>query len=180
MAKDSFSLTTLKRYLKDAPKEELVKDIVELCKQFGSVKEFYQLKLNPEGEAAVVAKYKKIIENEFFPSRGFGEAKLSVARKAVNDYKKVCKNPVNLGDVMVFYVEQGVKFTNAYGDINEAFYMSMESMFGSAVEWIFKHNLQDIFQQRCQKIVTDTRYIGWGFHDTLSEIYQEAYGTADL
>jgi hypothetical protein len=76
---------------------------------------------------------------------------------------------------MLFYVEQGVKFTNAYGDINEAFYNSMENMFEKTVELMCKQDLKDSFQQRCQKIVTETSDIGWGFHDTLSEIYNDAF-----
>jgi hypothetical protein len=38
-------------------------------------------------------KYKAIIKKEFFPARGFGEARLSVARKAVMDYKKLSNSP---------------------------------------------------------------------------------------
>jgi hypothetical protein len=76
---------------------------------------------------------------------------------------------------MLFYVEQGVKFTNAYGDINEAFYNSMENMFDKAVELICKEDLKDSFDERCQKIVGDTCDIGWGFYDTLSEIYNDAF-----
>lgn len=139
--------------------------------------DYYQLKLNPEDETHVIAKYKQIIENEFFPTRGYGKAQLSVARKAVSGFKKVCRNHVNMADIMLFYVEQGVKFTNAYGDINETFYNSMESMYGDAVKWVIKHEIQDIFQKRCQKIVKDTSGIGWGFHDTLLEIYEEVYSS---
>jgi hypothetical protein len=77
--------------------------------------------------------------------------------------------------MMLFYVEQGVKFTNEYGDIEEAFYNSMESMFGKAVELICKQDLKDSFQLRCEKILGDTSDIGWGFYDTLSEIYNDAF-----
>jgi hypothetical protein len=57
-------------------------------------KEYYQLKLaGNEGDAQVLEKYKAIIKKEFFPARGFGEARLSVARKAVMDYKKLSNSP---------------------------------------------------------------------------------------
>ena len=77
--------------------------------------------------------------------------------------------------MMLFYVEQGVKFTNEYGDIEEAFYNSMESMFDKAVKLMGQNDLKDLFQKRCQKVVDDTSGIGWGFHDTLSEIYNDAF-----
>ncbi|MBC7972891.1 MAG: hypothetical protein H7Z11_22675 [Verrucomicrobia bacterium] len=175
MTKDNLSLTVLKQYLKDCPKEELANDIVELCKRFQPVKDYYQVKLSPEDETHIIAKYKQIIEKEFFPARGYGKAQLSVAKKAISECKKVCKNPVNMADMMLFYVEQGVKFTNAYGDISEPFYNSMESMYGSALKWIVNYDIQALFQPRCQKIVKDTSGIGWGFHDTLLELYEEIY-----
>jgi hypothetical protein len=175
MAKNYPGITALKQYLNKRSKEELISDISELFKTFDSVKDYYQVKLDPQENGQVSARYKKIIENEFFPARGFGKAQLSVARKAVSDYKKVSKNPESIADIMLFYVEQGVKFTNAYGDIDEAFYSSMESMYGKAVEWIIKHEMQNTFEQRCSSIVQDTSGIGWGFHDTLQEIYCDGF-----
>lgn len=79
---------------------------------------------------------------------------------------------------MIYYVEMGVKFTNAYGDIEEPFYNSMESMYLNAAKFIVRHELQSLFQERCQELVTETRGIGWGFHDMLSEIYEEHFKSA--
>lgn len=175
MAQTNPSLTTLKQYLKNSSKEELINDISELFKRFSSVKDFYQVKLSPQENSQVSAKYKKIIEDEFFPARGIGRAKISSAKKAVTEYKKVSDNPVNIADIMLFYVEQGVKFTNTYGDIDEPFYNSMESMYEKVIEWVIKFKVQDLFIERCRKILVDTRGIGWGFHDTLSDIYSDAF-----
>ncbi len=170
MAQNSPNLTALKQYLKNSSKEELISDISELFKRFDSVKDYYQIKLSPQEETEVRAKYKKIIENQFFPTGGIGKAKLSVAKKAVTDYKKIGDTPVGVADIMLFYVEQGVNFTNAYGDIDEPFYNSMESMYEKVVEWIVRYEIQDIFKARCVKIVEETSGIGWGFHDFLNDI----------
>jgi hypothetical protein len=123
----------------------------------------------------LLEQYKSVVRNEFFPARGFGEARLSIARKAVNDYKKVSDSHEGLIDLMLFYVEMGVRYTNAYGDINESFYSSMESMYERATKHIAEHNLRDQFQQRCRRIVSDTSGIGWGFHDTLCDIYNDYF-----
>lgn len=179
MSQSNLSVSALKKYLKDCPKEVLIDDISELFKRFPAVKDYYQVKLSPGDDSQVLDKYKKAIEKEFFPARGIGKASLSAARKAVTEYKKVCKTPIGLADLMLFYVEQGVKFTNAYGDIDERFYNSMESMYAKAVEHIVKTQLQDKFEDRCRKIVKDTSGIGWGFHDMLSEIYEEAFGEGE-
>jgi hypothetical protein len=123
----------------------------------------------------VAEKYKSIIKHEFFPVRGFGRAQLSVARKAVSDYRKVSASKFGVADVMLYYVEAGVQFTNTYGDIDEAFYNSMESMYERAVKHIVQHRMQGQFEERCRKIVADTSEIGWGFHDGLSYIYEEHF-----
>lgn len=173
MPDSKISLNHLKKYLKDCPKEELISDISELIKRFPQVKDYYQLKLNPQDELEVSTKYKKIIEDEFFPARGYGKARLSVAKKAISEYKKVCITEIGMIDVMLFYVEQGVKFTNAYGDIDESFYNSIEGTYEKAISGIKKTGLAESFEERCRKIVEDTSDIGWGFHDNLSDIYED-------
>lgn len=175
MTNKNLSITTLKKHLKTASHEQLVSDIADLFSRFESVRDYYQTKLAPEDSSAVVKKYKTIIKNEFLPARGYGEARLSIARKAVMDYKKIGPDPTSLADLMLYYVEVGVAYTNAYGDINEAFYNSMETMYLRAVEFIVKHNLEDVFEARCEQIVEDTQNIGWGFHDTLNEIFTENF-----
>jgi len=175
MTQPTINLTILKKHLKTCSQEELINDIAELYKRFQPVKDYYQIQLAPQDETQVAAKYKKIIEDQFFPTRGYGQAKLSVAKKAITEYKKVTKTATGLIDIMLFYVEQGVRFTDAYGDIEEPFYISMETMYEKAVNEIIKHGQKNTFQKRCQKIVLDTSDMGWGFHDTLSEIYEDAF-----
>ena len=83
-----------------------------------------------------IAVYKARIRHEFFPARGFGAARLSVARKAIANYRKLSPPPASLADLMLFYVETGVQYTNTYGDINATFYRSMETMFQRAARLI--------------------------------------------
>ncbi len=151
-------------------------DITDLFTRLEGVKEYYQLKLaGSEGDAQVLEKYKAIIKKEFFPARGFGAARLSVARKAVMDYKKLSNSPEGLADLMLYYVEQGVNFTNEYGDITEAFYSSMESMYEKALQHIVKYRLENQFEEQCRAVVTNTSVIGWGFHDNLGSFYDEYF-----
>ena len=71
-------------------------------------------------------KYKEIITNEFFPKRGYGKARLSVAKKAINDFKKISDKFSLIVEIMLHYVEQGVDFTDQYGDIDSPFYDSIK------------------------------------------------------
>src|SRR3972149_6718702 len=82
-------LMQLKDYLSGRSRDELIADISILFGRFAAVKEYYEVKLTPEGLQRSFAKYMEIITNEFFPGRGFGKARLSVAKKAITDFGKV-------------------------------------------------------------------------------------------
>ena len=168
--------TELRKQLEQRSKKQLIDDIAELFGKFDVVQDYYEAKFNPIETAQLVEKYKIVIRKEFFPERGFGKARRSVARKAINDYKKVSRDPFGVAELMLYFVEMGVRFTNEYGDIDEPFYNSMESMYHKAIQHIFKHELQHHFDDRCREIMHSTGGIGWGFHDTMSEIYYEAFG----
>ena len=60
MTQNRLSLTALKQYLKNSPKEELINDILEIFKRIDSVKDYYQIKLSPPDQTDVSAPYKKI------------------------------------------------------------------------------------------------------------------------
>lgn len=165
----------LRKYLHNSPKDTLVDHIVELFNKFPKVKEFYQSKLTDNGDSELHAKYKKIIRDEFFPSRGFGKMRLSIARQAINDFKKICTKPNLIVDLMIYYVEMGVRFTLDYGDIDAPFYYSMESMYDSAAKFAIDNKITEEYLLRFNKILTDTDGLGWGFYDSLDEIYHQYF-----
>ncbi len=171
----TISISRLKKYLQNSSQKTLSDDILELFKKFPKVKEFYQSKLTGSGGLDLRDKYKKIVKNEFFPDRGFGKMRLSVARKAVSDFKKLCGNPHFAADLMIYYVEMGVDFTLEYGDIDEPFYNSIESMYESAAKFVIDNKIENDYLPRFQKIVSDTSDIGWGFHDMLDELYYKYF-----
>jgi hypothetical protein len=164
-------ITELKKHLKDSSQDQLIKDIVDLYRKNDFVKDYYTTKYNADNGLAVLIKYKEIVVNEFFPVNGDGKGRLSVAKKAMAEFKKISKDKQANAELMIFYVETGVQYTNCYGDINESFYLSMEGVYKRALDFIFKSSLEDEFKDRCQKIVDDTENIGWGFNDELCDVY---------
>lgn len=161
----------LNTYLRSLDKPELIALISRLSKQIPELGQYFQLQLNRTATMDVVEKYKKSIEKEFFPSRGYGKARLSVARKPVDTFKRIAPQSPQLVDLMFHYVEQGVRFTLAYGDIDEPFYLSMETMFEKALALAKKIDELEQNKKRSREIVVATCGMGWGFHDQLSEIH---------
>lgn len=75
---------------------------------------------------------------------------------------------------MLFYVECGVEFTNIYGDIDDHFYNSIESMFADFVCLINTFDSSDYHDQnaaRIEKVRNDSKGIGWGFSEEMMNIY---------
>jgi hypothetical protein len=161
----------LRKHLQGLTQEQLVNHLLHLGESFKDVQAYLQNVVHPADDETVRARYRQMIENEFFPARGYGNARLAVARKAVMDYKKVAASAEGPADLMLAYVELGVRFTRAYGDMGEPFYRSMESMYAGALQWIVKHGLEDAFRPRAQAVLTATRGMGYWFHDILTEIF---------
>ncbi len=98
--------------------------------------------------------------------------RLAEAKKAISEFGKLSDDETRMIDLMIFYVEQGVDFTNTYGDISENFYSSMESMYENALKKIGDNpRLYQMFNPRLVSLINRTGGIGWGFQDTLREYY---------
>lgn len=166
---------SIKKYLQQFSKEQLIAQIIELNTKYKDVKTYYEFSINPNSTKAKDA-VKKIIGkciSTNINTNGSSKLKLREARKAVTDFKKLSPTENDMADVMLFYVECGVDFTNTFGDIDEPFYNSMAGMFHDAGKYIKTNGLQAQFKQRCKKIVDDARNTGWGFYDELSDYYSD-------
>ena len=166
-------LTDIKKELKKLDKDKLIDLVADLYKKNKSVKEFFDFYINPN-EQELFNKYRNKVFEAFYPKRGFG-FKLKEGKQAISDFKKLGPSSDLLAELMLFYVETGVKFTNDYGDIDEGFYSSLETTYLAALTLMKKENILDKFAYRAAKVVSDTSGIGWGFPDSLAEIHSDFY-----
>lgn len=174
----------LRQYLANMSKEELVEEIRQLGRRFKQVDEYYRERLEPhktDETDETLATYKERVKREFFTrTNNPGPLRLGTARKAILEFAKVQANVTHQIDLELYYVEQGVKFTNSFGDVDERFYMSVESMFERALKNIKKHGLKTMFSERAYKIRDDTSDIGWGFGDSIDELYEEYFSQGQV
>ncbi len=122
--------------------------------------------------------YKRIIDNALYPDVMSNEPiEIATAKKAISDYGKAVGDPKGLLELMLFFVECGTRFTLDYGDIDEHFYASLEEMYEKAIKLLLTLDEATIddYCDRFEELVTSTRNIGWGFHDTLGDIFYEAF-----
>ena len=55
---------------------------------------------------------KEMVRKEFFPARGLGRLSLSSAKSVIASFKRICKDPAMVLDLQLYYVENGVEFTD--------------------------------------------------------------------
>lgn len=165
----------LKKLLKNYDQKQLIQLVADLYKNNKDVQSYLSVQF--QGEEAVTELFneaKNKVGNEFFPAKGHGELRLSEAKKAISNFKKTTKNHLLTTELMLHYVEQGVEFTNTYGDIDERFYISMETMYEKVITICNEEEeFIQLFKERLKKIVMDTDGIGWGFHDQLAGSFGE-------
>ena len=95
---------------------------------------------------------------------------LAKSKKAITQYRKAIGDPAGLLELMVYYVECGNDLTVEYGDIDEKFYYSLESMFQKALQALTKFDEETTkeYLPRLQEIVDKAENIGWGYYDSIS------------
>ena len=130
MKKDSdLKWSDLKKSLQKSDTEGLINNIQKLYRYSEDNRRYLLARcIDREEAAGVMEEYRDIIKNEFFPKRGYGELRYSVAEKAINDYSEASGDFAGTMELMFFYVENGVEFTSKYGDIDEEFYLKIYGM----------------------------------------------------
>ena len=95
-------LREVKIELKQLDKETLIKHISELYKKYKPVKEYFDFYVNPD-EKKLLEQYKEKVTEGFFPKRGYN-IKLSISRKAINDFKKLGASQESIADLLLHFV----------------------------------------------------------------------------
>jgi hypothetical protein len=164
----------IKKELRNLDKNKLIEIITELYRKNKSVRQYFDFYMNPD-EKELIRKYKKKVFEAFYPTKGVRYS-LKDGKQAITEFKKYEPSPEFVADLMLFYVETAVYFTNDFGDINEAFYSSIASTYLSSLTLMKKENILHMFNDRIEKVVKDTESIGWGLHDYILDVYFSFYG----
>lgn len=172
----------VKAILVDKENAELLKLIADLYSSSAENKLFIHSRY-AVGEQALEP-YKSIISLSLYPDVYKNKPiRLSVGKKAISDYFKATKDKAGQLELMVHYLETGNQFTVDFGDIDEQFYSSLESMFERILSTLKRQSsdVQEEYLTRLENVVSSARDIGWGYYDCISDMFAayeiEADGT---
>lgn len=150
---------------------ELISSLYSLSKEN---KRFLEAKIINDGN--VIEKYRDIISKSISteaPWLKSHQLNLKNAKKAISDYKKATGNIDGVLDLMIHYIECGTQFTLAFGDIDEGFYNSMESMFENVLKLMSSNNYSEDFLSRVKGVVKESQDMGWGYYDNISYMLEK-------
>ena len=102
-------------------------------------------------------------------------------RHTLSIFKRFAVKPEEIAELYVYAVESGNKITMMYGDIDENYYIAMENLYEDAckiVAALTNSTYADDLKRHLKDLVDLTKGIGWGYHDTLDELYYEYFGSS--
>jgi hypothetical protein len=170
--KKSTGWQNMRRQLDDWSKPALIALVKDLHDALPDNRDFLLARFQADEDiGAALEKYRRKIVEQFFPARGDGKLKLAEARKAIRDYRKATGNLTGTIDLMLTYVENGTEFTHEFGDINESFYNSLESVLNEMAQLLMREGkeLYPRFRERIQRLATLADGIGWGYGDAVRD-----------
>ena len=164
--------SAIRRRLNARSKPALLALLKDLYDASSSNRDFLHARVQAEaGDGTAVERYRRTIIEQFYPARGFGKLKLAEARKAIRDYRRATGNLAGTIELMLTYVESGTQFTREFGDINEAYSNSLESVLHEMTQLLRKEGpaLYPQFRERIQRLEAHAGHIGWGYGDYLRD-----------
>jgi len=146
----------VRKELSDCSHRDLLGLIADLYDLSKDNKNFLETRFMPKDTS--LNTYKKHIQRYLAPKEPWKDSEnisIREAKKAISDYKKASSNPILLIDLMVYYVECGTNFSDEFGDMDEPYYSTLESMFDNAVKLMKKQDKADVieFVERLEKVV---------------------------
>jgi hypothetical protein len=170
------TITDLKKELKQLDQKELIELVCTLYKSNPKNKELISANfLVDQYKMDTLEKYKHDMYQMFFPKNINKSLSLKSAKSLITEFKKIGDKEMVL-DLMLFYVECGTEYTNMYGDINEAFYNSIASVFDDFVIGLNdydSHSAYMKFEDRIERLISKAVHVGWGFGDYIIDTAYE-------
>ena len=170
------SKAKLKKHLQNLPKEEVIDIVLQLYDATDQAKSWLEFYMQPNVDLEL-DKAKKLIYSQFYTRKDYPkDPSFRECNKIVSDFKKMVADPIAIADLMLYYIELGCEQIVEFGDFYESFYVSLENNFKRAAQFISSNGLIPQFNNRIKKMIESVDGTGWGFYDTLWELYEEYIG----
>ncbi len=167
----------LRKQLAAMSQSEIVDLVMQLCKLARDNEAFVRQHLgDATGVDQALERAKATVRKQLWPDRGLPKLKLNEAKKAISQFQKISRHPSATLELMLYYVELGVKCTREYGDMYGEFYSSMITMFQEVLGRLLESGDPAVvskLKSRVEACATGSSGIGWGFGDEMTSLYSQ-------
>ncbi len=162
----------LQKHLQHLEKEELIAQLLLLFGKFKAVNEHFQMEYGEDTQEVVNA-YKQKIKKAYFSNRRIRRPKTASVKKLIAEFKKVALFEYDVIDLLLYRVENSIEFANSNGYMTDAFYKSILSGFGEAIQLIAKNNLMAQFKDRCEKSIWYAGELQCGLNYPMQDMFDK-------
>jgi hypothetical protein len=121
----------------------------------------------------VLKPYKATIDRWLWPDPfKKQDTSVSIAKKALSDYRKAIGKPVDLAELMVFYCERAAGFSEDVGLQDEGYFDALVRMFEQALKIIdtLPEDVRPRFHGRLDAVRRISHNVGYGVGDDMDDL----------
>ena len=166
------SLTDLKKELRKLDKSKIIDLISDMYKKHKPIKEYLDFYVNPDEGGLIEAYHDKILDS-FYPTRG--QINIKKAKDAISTFKKLDVGKDSYADLLLFYVETGINFTNDFGELDSGFYIGLCKFYIESLTIFSQERQLENIKDRAHKVMANTINMTWGLHENLTETFNDFF-----
>lgn len=167
-------IANIRKELKKHDKDGLIDLIEYLYKNNKYAKEYLNFYIDPN-EAELFLKYKQKVYEAFFPRVGH-KIRLGRGKKAIAEFKKYDPSKTLIADLMLSYVEYGVKYIHYKGKYSMTLSNSIASVYHQVLTLMNDEEILDEFAERAKMVVEGTYLMDSSEGCAIRSSYREFYG----
>lgn len=143
------------RYLKTKSKKELMEEIIQLSNEYDTVQEHFEAKMQADAIIRQLKKYKKAISEVFKVQSVTDLPNLELVQDVITRFRKSAQAPEYIAELMVYALEESVKFARKFRPTDETFTEKIEHLYQDTVSFVENQGIGNHVATRLKTIVVD-------------------------
>ncbi len=141
------------RYLKTKSKKELMAEIILLSNEYETVQEHFEAKMQADAIVRQLKRYKKAISEVFKVQSVTDLPNLELVQDVITQFQKSAKTPEYIAELMVYALEESVKFARKFGPTDESYAEKLQHLYQDTVLFVEKQGIGNHIALRLKTIV---------------------------
>jgi hypothetical protein len=166
-------LRELRKELTELEKPAIIHHLLEVYKRYPEVKEYFDFYVDPD-EDELLEKYKAMVHEGFYPSRG-KRLKLYRSRKAMNAFKKLVISEEAVASLLLYFPQVAVMYAREQRVSGEAYYTRIETSFRQALEFMSSTGQLSDFRTQAQALVDRCEPFPWHCSVHMTTIFRHFF-----